>query len=172
MNTLSEKDCVDFKPLAENSSAKVVRVLDGDTIVIAWLANNVSVKSSVRLYGINAAEVHTKNLQEKQVGLQMKAELEKIVLNKIVTLYDISKDKYGRILAKLACGNIQDVSNYMLQFTNGIKPYFGDKKKEWIFDENETPNLTAFKPSVTTTEKQSKKWYIRPLKQLWRYLIK
>lgn len=87
--------------------AKVVRVIDGDTIVCdiglgfdMWIRNE-----HVRLYGINAPEIRTKDVIEKAAGLEAKSYVEdflKLRENKVVleTIYD-SGGKYGRTLAKV-----------------------------------------------------------------------
>jgi endonuclease YncB( thermonuclease family) len=184
MESLTEQQCQEFRPLAERRVVKVVRVLDGDTVMIGWIVNGIPYKSSVRLYGINAAEVHTKDLLEKQVGLEMKAELEKVVLNKLVTLYDVGKDKFGRILSKIRVGdNIQDVSEYMLQF-RGVKAYFGDKKTAWDFTDTDVSTngpapvmSTAYHhpaPNKSAKIKQRKQWfkYFKQFQRLWKQLTK
>jgi micrococcal nuclease len=87
--------------------ATVVRVIDGDTIVCdidlgfdTWIRNE-----HVRLLGINTPEVRTRDLIEKEAGLEAKMYVEKFLKlhdNKVVleTAYD-SGGKYGRTLAKV-----------------------------------------------------------------------
>jgi micrococcal nuclease len=81
--------------------ATLVRVVDGDTVDCdidlgfgVWLRNQ-----RIRLYGINAPETRTKDLEEKKAGIDAKHRL--IVLMKDKFLLTTVKDKrgkYGRIL--------------------------------------------------------------------------
>ena len=50
-------------------NAKLIRVIDGDTVdALIDLGFNVWVKKRIRLYGINAPETRTKDLEEKKAG--------------------------------------------------------------------------------------------------------
>jgi micrococcal nuclease len=87
--------------------AKVVRVIDGDTIVCDidlgfdnWIHNE-----HVRLLGINTPEVRTRDVIEKAAGLEAKLYVERFLNvyegNVILeTAYD-SGGKYGRTLANV-----------------------------------------------------------------------
>ncbi len=57
-------------------NCKVDRIIDGDTVdLFIDLGFNVVLHERIRLYGINAPEVRTKDLEEKERGLQAKAYL-------------------------------------------------------------------------------------------------
>jgi len=50
-------------------SAKLTRVIDGDTIdAMVDLGFNVWVKQRIRLQGINTPEIRTRNIEEKKAG--------------------------------------------------------------------------------------------------------
>ena len=54
-------------------NAKVVRVVDGDTIdLLVDLGFSIHHKVRVRLYGINTPESRTRDLEEKALGLKAK----------------------------------------------------------------------------------------------------
>ena len=83
--------------------AKVVRVIDGDTIVFdidlgfgTWIHDE-----HVRLARINAPETRTKDLNEKRLGLASRQLLEELIFSspevKLVTFKD--HGKYGRFIA-------------------------------------------------------------------------
>jgi endonuclease YncB( thermonuclease family) len=86
-------------------NAKILDVIDGDSIRIDidlgfehWIKNQ-----NVRLFGLNAPEIRTTDLIEKEIGLKVKAWVqEKVDVNGeyclIETEYDKS-GKFGRILA-------------------------------------------------------------------------
>jgi len=92
-----------FFPLslfAGEYKAKVTSVYDGDTITVTVkLGLDVSIDSSMRLYGINAPELRT-----GKAGKDAKEFLSKQILGKeivIVTNDKKEREKYGRILGKV-----------------------------------------------------------------------
>lgn len=86
--------------------AKVVRVIDGDTVVLdldlgcsVWLHDQ-----SCRLYGIDTPEVRTRNLEHKHHGLQAKAFVERYLYPGRSIVVRTKKDrsgKYGRYLVDI-----------------------------------------------------------------------
>ena len=87
--------------------AEVVRVIDGDTIVIN-LDLGLSIWSknlTVRLYGINSPEIRG---AERPEGLKSKEWLVKTLSTTptiIVKTYKDKNDKYGRLLADIYIGD-------------------------------------------------------------------
>jgi len=81
--------------------ATLVRVVDGDTVDCdidlgfgVWLKNQ-----RIRLYGINAPETRTKDLEEKKAGIAAKLRLIALMKDRFVlTSIKDKKGKYGRIL--------------------------------------------------------------------------
>lgn len=79
------------------------RVVDGDTVDVdidlgfdCWLK-----KQRVRLRGIDAPEVRTRDLFEKELGLAAKEFVEKhlpVGSSQILCSYEYHADKYGRII--------------------------------------------------------------------------
>jgi len=88
--------------------AKCIRVIDGDTIVAEVdLGFNTYTKVSVRLEGIDAPEVRTRNLEEKQRGLASKKYLEDVFsIEKDFILESKELDKYGRCLGVIYLGDV------------------------------------------------------------------
>lgn len=87
--------------------ADVVRVIDGDTIVvdaIPWPAH--SLRISVRLRGIDAAEIHSSCPAERHTAQKARQLLETLALQEDhVWLTNISGGKYyGRVLADVSVG--------------------------------------------------------------------
>lgn len=85
--------------------SKVVRVIDGDTIVFdidlgfgTWIHNE-----HVRLARINAPETRTKDLSEKRLGFASKQFLENFILGASEVKLETFKDhgKYGRYIANI-----------------------------------------------------------------------
>jgi len=91
-------------------NAELIRVIDGDTIVVyVDLGFNVKMKMTVRLYGINAPESRTRDLEEKKKGLATKRYV-KIMLSKAtnIQIHSIKdkKGKFGRYLAEVIYDNV------------------------------------------------------------------
>ena len=84
--------------------AELIRVIDGDT-VDAWidLGFDITVRRRIRLWGINAPETRTLDLEEKREGKIAKARLEEVLnLNRgSFMVKSIGVDKYGRCLGEL-----------------------------------------------------------------------
>lgn len=128
-NTLS------FSFEGEEFDAKVIDVYDGDTVTLAVnkFASGLFFNVKCRLFGIDSAEIRTKNKEEKKFGYEAKQFLSNLVLNKIVKVKcSKKKDKYGRaVLGTLFIDNTN--VNQLLVDKGFAYEYFGDKKKE--FDE-------------------------------------
>ena len=92
--------------------AKVIRVIDGDTLdAMVDLGFDIWVKKRIRLEGIDAYEIRTRNKVEKIKGYAARdrvIEVLKMSDNEI-TLISLGKGKYGRCLGRvqLAKGHIR-----------------------------------------------------------------
>jgi len=112
-------------------TAKVVRVIDGDTVVVdidlgfdCWLKNQ-----HVRLYGINAPESRTKNLEEKARGIKSKEYLRSIIIpgDTIILKTFLDKlGKFGRVLGVLYFRGM-NLNEDMVTSGNAVD-YFGGKR--------------------------------------------
>jgi micrococcal nuclease len=82
---------------------KINRVIDGDTIdVDIDLGFGITTTQRIRLKDIDAAEIRTKDLEEKAEGFKAKEWLEKELSREGEWIIDTYKeDKYGRILGTL-----------------------------------------------------------------------
>lgn len=82
---------------------KFDRIIDGDTVdVLIDVGFYITTKQRVRLLNIDAAEVRTKDLEEKKEGLNAKDWLEKELSREGEWIINTTKDdKYGRILGEL-----------------------------------------------------------------------
>lgn len=111
----------------------IVRVVDGDTVDCdidlgfgVWLKNQ-----RVRLFGIDAPETRTRDLAEKQAGLEAKRWLQDALETGDVFIQSDEfepRGKFGRILATFFVGRIDgvhiDVNATMVK--EGLaSPYFG-----------------------------------------------
>lgn len=111
--------------------AKVIRVIDGDTIVVEaqiWLRQTV--ETSVRLRNIDAPELRGSCEEEKELAIKAKEFVEEVT-GELVTLNNISFDKYaGRILADVILPDGKDLAELLLE-NSLARLYQGDKRQSW-----------------------------------------
>jgi len=115
--------------------AKVTRIIDGDTLKVDLeLGFNITlVDQSVRVYGIQAPELNTRNKIEKAYARSARGYLQELLpIGKRIYLKipQLRKDKYGRILAKVyhqAGSSLVDVAGQMIS-TNYATPYEPNNK--------------------------------------------
>ena len=120
-------DTVVFAPPI--TAGKVIKVYDGDTITIASKLPNSDApiyRFSVRLLGIDSAEIKGKTFAEKEIAVKARDALHKLIFGKIVHLKKISTEKYGRILADVYLGDLH-INQWMLDNKHAI-PYDGGTK--------------------------------------------
>lgn len=102
-------------------SGKVIRVSDGDTILL----QSGSQRIKVRMYGIDAPEL------KQSYGEDSKNYLEKRILNKNVDVKVINEDKYGRKVGKVFYKN-KDINLEMIKTGNAwFYEYHAKKEKEY-----------------------------------------
>ena len=70
-----------------NYGVKINRIVDGDTLdVMIDLGFNTHVKRRLRMYGINAPESRTRDLEEKARGLASKERLTEMLEDKDIIM--------------------------------------------------------------------------------------
>ena len=110
-------------------NAKVIDVYDGDTITVAFFLGNEIFQHKLRIYGIDCAEIRTKNLKEKKIAKQTKTVVEQLCFNNLVKIDCKGWDKYGRLMGTVRKGKI-DIGQYLLD--RGLAyPYNGKKKQKF-----------------------------------------
>ena len=114
-------------------SAKLVRVVDGDTAdAMIDLGFNVWVKNRIRFMGVDAWESRTRNLEEKEKGLAAKAYVKDLLENSDEGKFLLKSHgvgKYGRVLGELFVkGNEKSVNQLLLENGHAYE-YEGGKKK-------------------------------------------
>lgn len=111
----------------------VIKVYDGDTITIAQrlpYLKSPLYRFSVRLAGIDSPEIKGKTDEEKSAAKISQKVLEKLVLNKNITIKNVKTEKYGRLLADVYLGDIH-INRWLLDNNYAI-PYVGGTKKPFI----------------------------------------
>jgi endonuclease YncB( thermonuclease family) len=129
--------------------AKVIEVLDGDTMsVLFHLKNEVYMKARLRICGIDTPEKHPLGRGEccdleKQCSLFITQKVKERIEGKVVQIRIHSFDKYGgRYIGELyqsAAKKPRETSSlgkYLVQ-KGYAREYGGDKKKEWTREELE-----------------------------------
>ena len=143
IDTVEYDSCLPF--VANITSGRVVKVYDGDTITVATNVVNDNVSDtfyrfSVRIRGIDCPELRTKNSSEKECAKIARRAVINTVYHKIVTLTNVSYDKYGRILADVSIDDVS-VSKMLLDKRLAVSYNGGTKKPpaDWmIFHSGET----------------------------------
>eukprot|EP00301_Raphidiophrys_heterophryoidea_P027554 c9708_g1_i1.p2 GENE.c9708_g1_i1~~c9708_g1_i1.p2 ORF type:complete len:173 (-),score=28.96 c9708_g1_i1:950-1468(-) len=112
------------------SRGKVISVYDGDTLTLAARINKHGKPFAfkIRLAGIDSAELKGASGAQLACAQAAKQMLSDRVLGKCVTLTNLGKDKYGRVLARVWCNGVC-VNDWMLE-QGIVVPYAGKKKAE------------------------------------------
>ncbi|WP_300752292.1 thermonuclease family protein [uncultured Brachyspira sp.] len=110
---------------------EVIRIYDGDTFFVNipdvhWLIGS---NISVRIRGIDTQEIRGGTEETKELARKSKEALIKLFEGRKITLYNLNRDKYFRILADVKADDI-DVKDYMIK-NNYAKPYNGGTKDSW-----------------------------------------
>ena len=114
-------------------SAKLVRVVDGDTAdAMIDLGFNVWVKNRIRFMGVDAWESRTRNLEEKKKGLAAKDYVKDLLENSDEGKFLLKSHgvgKYGRVLGELFVKGNEKSVNELLKDNGHAYEYHGEKKK-------------------------------------------
>ena len=93
--------------MAYTYNAKLIRVIDGDTIdCMIDLGFDIFIKERVRLAGIDTPEIRTKDLEEKKRGFIAKERVEELLDDDdgsfvlVCTDYN-PRGKYGRVVGEI-----------------------------------------------------------------------
>ena len=123
------KNTVDFVPPVK--CGKVIKVYDGDTITIASklpLLYSPVYKFPVRLYGIDSPEIKGKSAAEIELAKQSRDALNELVFGKTVELRNVTREKYGRLLANVYVDGMH-VNKWMLDNKYAVEYDGGTKTR-------------------------------------------
>ena len=115
----------------ERLIAKIIKVHDTDTVTIGWKQDSRWVRINVRLFGIDAPELHSKIAKESKLCRFGREWLRSNYLDKLVIVECDEMDKYGRLL-----GNILDYTDPTINVNNELislrfaRAYGGDLHKD------------------------------------------
>ena len=133
---LNTPDLKTIKPyIPQIHSGVVIKVYDGDTVTIVASLQNDSThtlyKFSVRLNGLDCAEMRTQNPTEQSVALLAQKYVSNLILNKTIYLKNVKTEKYGRILADIYLDpeeNTTSINQMLIQERLAV-PYNGKTKR-------------------------------------------
>lgn len=117
-----------------NYKAEVVKIIDGDTLdVNVDLGFDIWHSIRIRLYGLDAPETRTTDVEEKSSGLKtkefIKNWLDKNGYSIFIKTYRGKAEKYGRVLAEVYDSTCAEHLNDLLILEGLAKPYFGGHKE-------------------------------------------
>lgn len=111
--------------------AKVDRVVDGDTIDVTLdLGFDLHMQARIRFVGINAPETRTRDLVEKEAGLESKRFVEDWLGNCKQVIIQTELDergKFGRILGNVLNEEGSSLNDEMVSLGHA-RPYDGGKR--------------------------------------------
>lgn len=115
--------------------AKITKVIDGDTIRadIDLGFDIILYKQTIRLYGVDAPESRTRDLEEKYYGNLAKDFLKRYIKNNNIVILKTKLDKkgkFGRILGEIYLNNLN--LNQLLIDENLAVSYHGQSKNDII----------------------------------------
>ena len=116
---------------------EVAKVVDGDTVdIIIDLGFGLTKKERVRLVGIDTPESRTRDLEEKELGLDAKDFLQRRMADCENLWVRTEKDgKYGRMLGEIWCG-VTNINDEMV--SRGYAWEYDGGKKEKNLDDLRT----------------------------------
>jgi endonuclease YncB( thermonuclease family) len=118
------------------TGGQVIKVYDGDSITIAGylpMYNSPLFRFSVRLNGIDTAEIKGKSEDEIESAKQARDALSKLILHKEIILKNVATEKYGRVLADVYLDDLC-VNDWLIKECYAVKYDGGTKKtpKSWL----------------------------------------
>ncbi|MDA1090456.1 MAG: thermonuclease family protein [Proteobacteria bacterium] len=113
-------------------SARVLRVIDGDTIVVRariWLGQDID--TQVRLDGVDAPELKGKCVQERLLAEKARDLIRFHVATGVVVLRKIKYGKYaGRVVARVDSTDGEELSQLLIRAGLG-RAYDGGRRLPW-----------------------------------------
>lgn len=118
--------------LAGPLPARVLQVLDGDTLEVAariWLGQEITIR--VRLDGVDSPEIAGKCAVERLAAERAQAFIADTIDGRPVVLSQIRYGKYaGRVLARIATADGRDLSRALIA-ERLARPYDGGRRRPW-----------------------------------------
>uniref|UniRef100_A0A6C0JQR9 TNase-like domain-containing protein n=1 Tax=viral metagenome TaxID=1070528 RepID=A0A6C0JQR9_9ZZZZ len=100
--------------------ARVVKVIDGDTIKVLFKCFDQFVLNKIRFARINTPEKDSKNNVEKENAYKATEFLDSLLKDKIITFKTDKQDSFGRMLAEVYL-NDKNINDLMLNEKYAVK---------------------------------------------------
>lgn len=112
------------------SCVQILSVHDGDTFTVNFPQMPfIFSHMSIRIAGIDAPELNSRRLCERNDAQLARTALITFLHGKCVTLMEINKDKFFRLLAKVSVDGV-DAGDYLI--SQGLAVFYdGGKKSQW-----------------------------------------
>jgi len=107
---------------------KVIKVYDGDTITLAAPLHGTMYKFHVRLLGIDTAEIRGTTGKSHSMAILARDQLQEMIMNQVVTLEQVTLEKYGRLLANVIFQDL-NISEWLVATHLAVR-YDGKKKQD------------------------------------------
>jgi endonuclease YncB( thermonuclease family) len=118
-------------PARGSQPVEVVRLSDGDTFVArVRVASGADVEERVRLRGIDRPEMSARCRDEYVKAVAARDALGALLRQGGVSVSEIGRDRYGRMLARVSTRDTADVSRALLAAGHG-RPYEGGRRESW-----------------------------------------
>lgn len=132
MDKLTYNSVPHFSFKGQEVTAKCVKVYDGDSITVIFKIFDLPfMQYSIRINGIDTAEIRTNNPDEKKFAYETREYVESLIMNKIIRLQLGDFDKYGRLLAKVFIDGYEDDLATMLLNNKYAYAYGGGTKRDF-----------------------------------------
>ena len=135
------------------TTAKIVKVYDGDTVHAVFKMFDKYYKWNCRILHVDTPELRTKDLEEKKRGYECKEKLCALILDKIVLLNCSKFDKYGRLLVEITVPETGvKIHEYLI--SEGLaNKYEGKTKEKWDFSNEGEAESKVEKAKAEKAEK-------------------
>jgi endonuclease YncB( thermonuclease family) len=116
--------------------AKVLSCYDGDSMTVVFKYRGKIEQWRVRLYGVDTCEMKVsrawskaRRARAKQRAIDVRDHVRGLISNRIIQLEPIKFGKYGRLVAKIHCGDAyaMNLGDHLIS-TGRAVPYFGKTK--------------------------------------------
>ncbi len=112
-------------------NARVISVYDGDTITVDALPwPGLTMRTSVRLDGVDTPEIRGKCQEEKDLAIRAR-DFVRAKVGTVVKLYQIRHGKYaGRVVARVKTVTGDDIATALISAGLG-REYYGGRRESW-----------------------------------------
>lgn len=101
VDELTEENTIPLTMAGHIIKAKILRVVDGDTVILGYIILGTAWRSRCRCAGYNSPELRDKDPAQRAAALMAKDYLFTLVEGRIYDVEFLSEDKFGRELVRI-----------------------------------------------------------------------